>query len=498
MAGYSARYLQVNKLLGSSRALALVYFFYEGSIVLMASVFISVLSIIPINALIVNRYGLHLLENNLGFVSLLIFAYFILSLGFGMLPVLKNSFVSIGIQDKKQGQIRLGKGGINRGLIVFQYAFSIALIISVIVISRQTNYALKESLGVQENNIVVLEKVHANVQQKFSLFKHELSKYNSIESVSAMFEPPGGEANDMFPFELEGFEAQDGDNNNIGVFPCDYAFAEVFGLEFLGGDNFSANNKDNDGLGEFIINEAALKRLQFQSAQEAIGKSFKLMFSVPNTDITIPGGKIIGVVKDFHLSSLKKEVEPLVLFKRDKMWLINFVISFKPGMQENAIADANTVWSNMFPEYPFQYAHVDGLYKEVYKAELLQARLLSIFTVIALFICSLGLFGLALIITQNRMKEIGVRKVNGARVVEILSMLNLDFMKWVLLAFVLACPVAWYAMKLWLQNFAYKTPLSWWIFALSGFIALSIVLITVSVQCWKAATQNPVEALRYE
>jgi putative ABC transport system permease protein len=216
------------------------------------------------------------------------------------------------------------------------------------------------------------------------------------------------------------------------------------------------------------------------------------------TGIDIPGGKIIGVVKDFHLHSMKKAVEPLVLFKRDKLWLLNFAIAYQPGMRTQALADMKKVWSSLFPEYPFQVEDVSVMYQKVYKAELLQARLLSVFTIIALFICSMGLFGLALIITQNRIKEIGIRKVNGARVTEILSMLNSDFLKWVLIAFVVACPAGYFAMNKWLENFAYKTSLSWWIFLIAGVLALGIAMLTVSIQSWKAATKNPIEVLRYE
>jgi putative ABC transport system permease protein len=138
------------------------------------------------------------------------------------------------------------------------------------------------------------------------------------------------------------------------------------------------------------------------------------------------------------------------------------------------------------------------LYQKVYKSELLQARLLSVFTGIALFMCIIGLLGLVLIITHRRTKEIGIRKVNGAKVGEILAMLNKDFIKWVAIAFVIACPIAWYAMNVWLGNFAYKTSLSWWIFALAGLTAMFVALLTVSWQSWKAARRNPVEALRYE
>ncbi len=204
------------------------------------------------------------------------------------------------------------------------------------------------------------------------------------------------------------------------------------------------------------------------------------------------------MVKDFHLQSLKNAVEPLVFFKRESLWLINFVVSYHPEMKNQALNDMQTVWNSLFPEYPFQYEYVGALYEKVYKSELLQARLLSIFTIIALFISSMGLFGMALITTQRRIKEIGIRKVNGAKVSEIITLLNKDYVFWVVVAFTIAGPVAWIAMNKWLESFAYKTSLNWWIFLLAGMVALGIALLTVSLQSWKAATRNPVEALRYE
>jgi putative ABC transport system permease protein len=424
-----------------------------------------------------------------------------LSLFFGMLPVLKSVFSSLKFNAGEKTRLTVKSGGISNGLIVFQFAISIALIIAVLVISRQTNFAYKNGMGVQENNIICMESVHSDIQQKFEVFKKELLKYNSIQSVSAMMEPPGGEANDMFPFEMEGYKTdnQEEQFDRIGVFPCDYSFASIFNLHFLSGTNFNKKNTDADGSGEYIINEAAMRRLNFSNPNEIVGKGFKLNFSQGGDEvIKIPRGKIIGVVKDFHLSSMKKEIEPLVLFKRENLWLINFVVSYRPEMQETAIADMSKVWNSLFPEYPFQFKYVGNMYQQVYKSEFLQTKLLSVFTVIALFICSIGLFGLSLIITQHRTKEIGVRKVNGAKVSEILTMLNKDFMKWVVIAFVAACPFAYFAMHKWLENFAYKTSLSWWIFALAGLLVLAIAFLTVSFQSWKAATRNPVEALRYE
>jgi putative ABC transport system permease protein len=239
-----------------------------------------------------------------------------------------------------------------------------------------------------------------------------------------------------------------------------------------------------------------LFQLNYSDPDLIVGKQFQLISPVQG--IEIPKGKIIGVVKDFHLSGIKKKVRPLVLFKRKNLWMINFVISYKDGRRQEAIDDIRTVWNEIFPAYPFNYEHVSTMYRQVYKTEILQARLLSVFTLLSVFICSMGLLGLSLLISQQRTKEIGIRKVNGAKVSEILAMLNKDFVKWVAIAFVIATPVAYYAMNKWLENFAYKTSLSWWIFALAGLLALGIALITVSFQSWKAATKNPVESLRYE
>jgi putative ABC transport system permease protein len=285
-------------------------------------------------------------------------------------------------------------------------------------------------------------------------------------------------------------------DNYIGVFPCDYSFASIFNLNFLSGNNFSEKNNDNEGSGEYIINESAMRKLNYTDPGKIIGKGFGLTFE--NDEIKIPKGKIIGVVKDFHLSSIKKKIEPLVLFKRKDLWLINFIVSFRPGMQATALTDIKSVWTNLFPEHPFQYSYVSSMYKNVYKTELLQANLLSIFTFIALFICSMGLLGLSLLTTQRRTKEIGLRKINGATRSEMMIMLNWYFIKWIMISIAVAIPFSFLAMHKWLETFAYKTTLSWWIFALAGLIAVLIALITVSVQSWKVASRNPVDALRYE
>ena len=498
MAGFSDKYFFVSKVSGSSIWMNLKHFLFEGIIIALTSIAISGLITSWAHNVIQNQFGLNLFTGNGPLILSIVVFFGLLGILSGILPLTKQLISNIKPSLDYDNKSNFNRKGISKSLIVLQYAISIALIVAVFVIRRQTNYALTSSLGVEADNIICFERVHINVQGKFEVFKEELLKYNSIESVSAMFEPPGGEANDMFQFTMEGYITNEMENadNRIGIFSCDYSFASIFNLNFLSGNDFSEKNVDNEGSGEYIINESAMRRLHYTNPDEIIGKEFGLIFNVGG--IKIPTGKIIGVVRDFHLSSLKKKIEPLVLFKRKELWLMNFVVSFQPGKQTNALADIESVWTKMFPEYPFQYEYVSSMYEKVYTTELVQAKLLSVFTFIALFICSMGLLGLSLLTTQRRTKEIGIRKVNGAKISEIMIMLNWDFIKLIMTSFLLAIPFVYFAMNKWLENFAYKTALSWWIFALAGLAAMFIALITVSVQSWQAASRNPVEALRYE
>ena len=496
MAGFKRKFIQISRILGSGKRMIFRYFIAESLLIIGASVVLATLLAVSVSKIIESYFDINLSDGQGMFISLVVLLFSITGLIAGMQPMFKT-YINESFQKTGKALSDFRNTRVGSWIIIVQYSLAISLIVSVIVISRQTNYAITHSLGVEEDNIFCIENVHSDVQKRFELFKSELLKYPSVESVSAMLEPPGGEANDMFNFELEGRQQSDQQaDDRIGVFPCDYSFAEVFNLEFIGGNNFTENNADVDGSGEYIINESAMHYFNYSDPEEITGKGFRLISSA--SGVELPAGRIIGVVKDFHLSSMKEKVRTLVLFKREDIWLINFVISHSPGMREAAFADIRKVWEEMFGEYPLEFEHVGSMYRKVYRSELLQSGLLAIFSFVSLFICSMGLLGMSLLVIQQRTKEIGIRKVNGAKASEILNMLNIDIVKLVVLAFLFALPAAWYAMNRWLQNFAYQTELSWWIFALAGVIALGIALLTVSWQSWRAARRNPVEALRYE
>jgi putative ABC transport system permease protein len=220
--------------------------------------------------------------------------------------------------------------------------------------------------------------------------------------------------------------------------------------------------------------------------------------------VKIPGrngteGEVVGVVKDFYFKSVSNPLAALVI-RNDPRSSYCLVKLQTPDFNslKNFVAQIKSIVSELSPAFPVEISFLDRAIENMYQSELLFHRIFSLFAMGAIFICCLGNLAMSLFACQRRTKEIGIRKVNGAKTGEILMLLNRDFIKWVAVAFLIASPVAWYVMKKWLENYAYKTEVSWWIFALAGILALGIVLVTVSWQSWKAATKNPVEALRYE
>ena len=273
-------------------------------------------------------------------------------------------------------------------------------------------------------------------------------------------------------------------DKNIAV-PClivDTAFIETMGIHILRGRNVMPGE-----MGKVcLVNNAFVKHFEIDNLEN---KRFN--------NGRDGGYKIIGVVDDFHYRSLHNTIAPVcIIFKDERPTAIN--IKLRSGAIQSSMDFINKTWEEVFPAYPLKYQFYDDWFDAMYKKEERFAKTIGLFAILAIVISCMGILGLSIFTLERRIKEIGIRKVNGAKISEILSMLNKDFIKWVAIAFVVACPIAYYAMNKWLESFAYKTTLSWWIFALAGMLALGIAMLTVSFQSWKAATRNPVEALRYE
>jgi putative ABC transport system permease protein len=283
------------------------------------------------------------------------------------------------------------------------------------------------------------------------------------------------------------------ENAIIGVFPVDDNFLDFYGIKLLTGRKFPAY-RGMEAPESYIINRAALKRLGLENPEDAIGRSFMLIFGWPDI---FKGGTIIGVTEDFHYYTMKQEVKPMVMFQKH-IWYWNYLIRVNESEFREAVEFIGEKWDDIYPDLPFEYTPVDDLYAGIYRIEITQAKILGLMSLLTVIIACLGLVGLMRYMSAARTREIGIRKINGANSLRILLLLNREFMIMMLLAIAAGTPVAWSLLRSWLQNYAYRIEMAWWIPVLTGLGFLVISLLTTSYQSLTAASRNPVDSLRYE
>ncbi|MFA6400197.1 MAG: ABC transporter permease [Salinivirgaceae bacterium] len=358
----------------------------------------------------------------------------------------------------------------------FQFCISIILISSIIIVYQQLNYALHKDLGFATQNIINVS--HGSIGAKQKMLINEIKKIPGVVNVSASYGIPGLETT-MNGYRPEGSEQW----QLFNALYVDDNFFNTFQLKLLEGRNFSEGQ--NSDTKEFIVNETLVKQMNWESA---IGKT---LFREGNHEI-------IGVVKDFNVGLIYSKIPPLIISKEGAKEFYSLSIALAAGETQQTLNQISDKWEKTMPGTPFNFSFMDAKFESLYSDIQQTILILLIFTCISILISILGLIGITFLLLNSKVKEIGIRKVNGAKVSEIMTMLNKDFAKWVVVAFLVASPITYYAMSKWLENFAYKISISWWIFALSGIIALGIALLTVSWQSWRAATRNPVESLRYE
>ena len=382
---------------------------------------------------------------------------------------------------------RASKGlNLRNFLVVFQFAISLFLIISTLIISGQIRLIRTKKLGFDRDHVVVVNLNDDKIRQTRDIIKNELLQYPGIKGVTFTQTLPTN-INWDSDFDYEGRN-----NNEFATFyyaSVDYDYVDVFDMEITAGRNFSRKmTTDAEGEGAFILNESAVKHLGWD---DPVGK--KIGF--PGNDM----GTVVGVIKDFNCHSLHFPAEPAALILNTGPWNLYFLsIKVRPENIAQTLGAIEKVWMKHSGGYPFEYYFLDEAYDSLYRSEIRLNLFFRLFTLIAIFVSSLGLFGLASFTAERRTKEIGIRKVLGASVPSIVIFISRGFTKWVLLANIIAWPVAYYFMNKWLQNFAYRIDLSVWIFLLSGLAAFIIALLTVSYQSIRAATANPVDSLRYE
>ncbi len=378
-------------------------------------------------------------------------------------------------------------------LVVFQFAISIALIICVGIVYSQMHYMRNADLGFNTNNIVLLPADQV-INQKWQDVKQALQQHPSIISVTASKRAPTGRLLDS-----PGFRAQVKGKPVASTFSMphnrvDIDFFKTYGMEIIAGRDFS-DKFPTDFSEAYIINETAVRRLGFDSPQESIGAPMEALgLSSYNVGRK---GKIIGVVRDFHYESLHNAIVPVLTYVLPST--INTVaLRLAPGNIEEIMADVQEIWDRYHPGYPLTYSFLDQRIAALYQNETRMMRMFGVFSILAIFIGCLGLFGLASFMAEQRTKEIGIRKVFGASIQKIIFLLSRDFSKWVLLGNILAWPVSYLTMKGWLENFAYRIPIGIHVFIFSALLTLIIALITVSYQSIKAAYTHPIDSLRYE
>jgi ABC-type antimicrobial peptide transport system permease subunit len=381
-----------------------------------------------------------------------------------------------------KGTLKLDTGttAFRKGLVVFQFVLSVLLITGTIIISRQMNYIQSKNLGYDKENLVYTV-MEGDLGAKFNLFKNEALKMPGIQSVTKISAPPADIYGSTGAVDWIGK-----DTTNVTMFTqftVGYDFLNTMKLKLAAGRDFSKNYSTDTA--NFILNEAAAKATGYK---DPIGKPFRL-FGKP--------GNIIGVVKDFHFHSLHTEIGPIVMTAAASPEGI-ILMRTMPGQTKQAINSIETLCKQLNPAFPPNYYFVDQQYQKLYQNEQIINKLSNVFAFLAIFISCLGLLGLAMFTAEQRIKEIGIRKVLGASVATLFGLLSQEFLILVVIALFIATPIAWYGMNQWLQSFAYKTPLQWWVFAISGGLIILIALATVSFQAIKAALVNPIKSLRSE
>jgi len=381
---------------------------------------------------------------------------------------------------------------LRKGLVVFQFIISIVLIVASVVIAKQMSFMRLKDLGFQKDQQVVIPLRTSTAKNSVQSFKDEVANNTGIRSVGTSMAYPGI----FFPQDWLMYREGQSMNSSKQVFInlVDNNFLQTLGVKLVAGRLFSSDFAA-DTLTSFVVNEQTIKEFGFRSPQDAIGKW--LAFDSDGEQIRF---NIVGVVKDFHFKDLHEAIEPFAFrFYNDANIGFNYMVAkLGGGNIGQSLSTLEATWKKLNPNEPFEYSFLDQDFQKNYEAETRQAGLIDYFTIIAIIISCLGLFGLATFTAEQRTKEIGIRKVLGASVYGVVALLSKDFLKLVIIAIVVGSPIAWWAMNKWLQNFAYQTSIGWQVFALTAVIALFIAFSTISFQAIRAALSNPVKSLRTE
>jgi len=481
----------IRKILGAKRKNLIFQFIGEAIIISCIAIWLSValadLLLPKFNQLAGKEINIDWM-NNLWIILLTLIVALVIGIIAGSYPAfILSSFKPLKVL-KEKIKFSSSSSFLRKILVVLQFTISITLIICTLVVFIQWRYMHNKPLGIDPSNIVMIR--NPGVEQ-YEIFKQELLKNPDILSVTGSSKRPTHNLNSNLPYKAENVNSED---KSIKLVTVDYNFFETLGNEIVDGRSFS-KSISSDEHSSFIINETAMKEFGWKNA---VGKSFETMTIDSIGNNWLPRkGQIVGVAKDFHFESVHNKIPPMVFFI-DHNWRDWVSIKISSSNTPATLNYIKKVWNTMDTERFFNPVFYDESIDALYRSEKRFFLLFIIFSVLAISIACLGIFGLASFTAEQRTKEIGIRKVMGASVSTIISLINKEFIKLVIVSNIIAWPIAWYFMRNWLNNYTYRIDLTIWPFIISGLIAISIALISVSYKAYKASRTNPVNALRYE
>jgi len=494
-----AKEVGVRKAIGAGRQQLILQFIGEtlllASISTILAIFLSALFLPWLNHFANKNIPLSLLTH-----PVTIILFLLLTLVVGVLAGFYPSIVLSAFDPVKVLKTGAPRGGgpgripwLRQGLVVVQFTLSVLLIICAIIVFRQVDYLHHKDLGFNKEQIMFFPMRGDGLSKNQEAFKSELLQSPDISAVSIGYGFPGDAvAGDEIILRRNGRQV----TQSVTQLTVDFDYIRTLQLKLVAGRDFSKEmGTDKDHA--WIINETAVRELGFGTPQQALGQTLSWHPWDGNNPDSLKTGIVIGVVKDFHYKSLYDKIEPAVLqIYPQAAWKV--AVRVKTAGIGAAVDRVRTIWNKFAPDYPIEYKFLDENFEEMYLSEDRLLSLLWIFTGIAIFVACLGLFGLAAYTAETRRKEVGMRKILGASAKGVVLLLSKDFISPVIISLLIASPIGWYFMSHWLQDFAYRVPLTAWVFLLAGFFALLIALLTVGYQAARAAMANPIQSLRTE